>query len=344
MEIGVCGFGYSGSGAVICLLKEYDGINYLDSNKVFEFTISYIPDGLEDLEYNLCINPSKGTRCDIAFYRFHQLINFYEKSYNRITHNNFRRFAEDYIADILQVKWKAFRVFELERTKSGMFLRRILGLTNTFFKKCKIDINCFPLKERYLSVYPSNFLPATKKFINKILTSGGEYNCLLLDQPFSAGNPLNSMRFFNDPRCIIVDRDPRDLYVMAKHVYGTNALFIPTDTVENFIEYYKSVRNDKLYKDSKIILKIQFEDLIYKYNDTVLKIESFLDFKIGRHAYINKFFDPKVSCANVNVYKLFPQDTDAIKEIETKLSEWLYDFPVDSDETFHGDLSQFTFM
>lgn len=344
MEIGVCGYGYSGSGAVICLLKEYEGINYLDGKTVFEFSISYVSDGLEDLEFNLCKNPSKGTRCDIAIYRFKKLVDFYERSYNRITNNQFRRFANDYITDLIQAKWKAYRVFEYERSKTGMLVRRILGMINTIVKKRGIDYNCFPIRERYLSIYPNNFVPATKKFINNILTSGGDYNCLLLDQPFSIGNPLNSMRFFEDPKCIIVDRDPRDLYVMAKNIYGTNALFIPTDTVDNFIEYYKRVRDDKLYKNSNNILKIQFEDLIYKYHDTVSKIEEFLEFKIGKHVDSYRYFNPAISCANVNVYRSFPQDEEAIGLIENHLSMWLYDFPTETNENAVQNLNQFTFM
>ena len=98
MELGVCGYGYTGSGALVSLLKEFDGISFLGGN-VFEFTLSYTNDGLEDLEFSLCTNPSKGTRCDTAIYRFKLLVDMYERSYNKFTQGNFREIAYKYLAD-----------------------------------------------------------------------------------------------------------------------------------------------------------------------------------------------------------------------------------------------------
>lgn len=38
---------------------------------------------------------------------------------------------------------------------------------------------------------------------------------ICLDQPFSGNNPENSFKFYNNPYAIIVDNDPRDLYLAA---------------------------------------------------------------------------------------------------------------------------------
>ena len=97
MILGICGYGYTGSGAVISLLKEFEGVNYLHNKDVQEFTLSYISDGIEDLEFNLVSNPSKGTRCDVAVYRFKLLIDFYERNYNRFTNKKFKKYSYEYL-------------------------------------------------------------------------------------------------------------------------------------------------------------------------------------------------------------------------------------------------------
>ena len=254
--------------------------------------------------------------------------------------------AEGYLSDLTQVTFKAVRVFEYERSpyRIKRYERLIRGFLSRWLKNHNLPCRTFPLVDRYLSVYPDNFLERTRKFVSDILTSSGSYNCLLLDQPFSVGNPLNSMKFFNDPRCIIVDRDPRDLYVMVKNVYGMNAMFIPSDTVEHFIEYYRRIHDDRLWKGSDKILRIQFEDLIYKYDETVNAIKAFVGPVLGSHVRPKQFFKPEVSIANTNVFGKFPQDAGAIKRIEEELPEYLYPFDNEkSSSKTDVDLNYFTY-
>lgn len=346
MELGVCGFGYTGSGAVSSMLKEFDGTTCLPGKYGYEFTLSYVTDGLEDLEFNLCQNPSKGARCDIAIYRFGLLINTLERGYNRFTKGKFRELAEDYIKDITQVKFKAVRVFELERSPRIIkrYERLVRGMLSRWLKNHNLPSRTFPLTDRYLSVFPENFTERTKKFVEEILTVDNKYECLLLDQPFSVGNPLNSMKFFKDPKCIIVDRDPRDLYVMVKNVYGMNAMFIPSDTVEHFIEYYKRIHDNRLWNDSDKVLYIRFEDLIYQYEETKNRIKQFVGPVLGEHTKQKEFFKPEVSIANTNVFCNFPDDAEAIKKIEKELSEYLYAFENYGDNGKRNvDLNYFTY-
>ena len=121
MIIGVCGYGYTGTGAVFSLLKEYSDVKCLPGGRDdIEFTISYVPDGLEDLEYHLCINPSKGVGCDSAIYRYQLLINDFSRSHNRFTDNRFRTISEAYIESIIQVKYTAYRTFEYDRSSCAL--------------------------------------------------------------------------------------------------------------------------------------------------------------------------------------------------------------------------------
>lgn len=343
MEIGVCGYGYTGSSALVSLLREFSNVTFLDGGEDFEFTLSYTPDGLEDLEFNLVNNPSKGVRSDISIYRFLLLVDLLERSYNKFTNNTFRQLTQDYLSKLIQVQYKGIRIFEYERSHWKRIEKMARMLVYIKLKKKNIDVRCFPYRNRYLSIYPDDFEEYTKQYVTKILNANGNYDCILLEQPFSCGNPLNSMRFFNNPRCIIVDRDPRDLYVLCKRVFGTSALFIPTNTVEEYIEYYKRLRDDRQWRDSSIVKKIQFEDLIYKYDETVETVSSFLN-GIGDHVNKQKFFKPDFSRKNTNIFNHFKEDSEDIVKIEQELVPWLYHFPEDSGNDEATDLNSFTFL
>ena len=42
---------------------------------------------------------------------------------------------------------------------------------------------------------------------------------LVLDQPFSGNNPQASFPYFENPRAVVVDRDPRDYYLFVKNLF-----------------------------------------------------------------------------------------------------------------------------
>ena len=80
--LGVCGFGYSGSGAVVDLLKNNDNIMYPE---IGEFTLTYLPDGLKDLRYNLFDNCSRFFSSDVAIMRVRRRVYLMcvEKAYTK---------------------------------------------------------------------------------------------------------------------------------------------------------------------------------------------------------------------------------------------------------------------
>lgn len=343
MEIGVGGYGYTGSSAVFSLLQEFNNVRYIDGGEDFEFTLSYAPDGLEDLEFSLVDNPSKGMRCDIAIYRFLCLIDMLERSYNRFTKGQFRELTNAYLSNLIQVEWDAIRVFEYTYTPRKRIEKLLRMRLQVFLKKKGLDIRCFPLRRRFLSIFPDAFVEKTRKYVTSILESDGKYDCIVLNQPFSVGDPLRSMKFFMDPKFIVVDRDPRDLYVLCKNVFGIGALFIPTDSVEHFIDYYKRIHDDRKWKGAKNILRVQFEDLLYRYEDTIDAIKVFLGDAIGDHLTPKKYFDPEFSIKNTNIFSNFPQDSSDIARIEKELQPWVYNFPARPCNS-STDLNSFTFM
>ena len=65
---------------------------------------------------------------------------------------------------------------------------------------------------------------------------------IVLDQPFEGNNPEQSFPFFYDPYAIIIDRDPRDLYLEYKYSTFVDMKFFPHSNVDEFILYYKNLR------------------------------------------------------------------------------------------------------
>ena len=93
----------------------------------------------------------------------------------------------------------------------------------------------------YYSVEPENFYEEAKKYINNILEAMGVdlSRPVCLDQPFEGNAPQQSFPFFDDPYAVVIDRDPRDLYLAGKYTKDPNFKFTPKKNVDDFIIYYK---------------------------------------------------------------------------------------------------------
>ena len=149
----------------------------------------------------------------------------------------------------------------------------------------------------YYSVEPENFYEEAKKYINNILEAMGVdlSRPVCLDQPFEGNAPQQSFPFFDDPYAVVIDRDPRDLYLAGKYTKDPNFKFTPKKNVDDFIIYYKNLRKNQK-NDNQRILRVNFEDLIYCYEDSIKKIEEFLN--LGEHIREKQIFDPEKSINN----------------------------------------------
>ena len=100
---------------------------------------------------------------------------------------------------------------------------------------------------------------------------------------------------------------------------------MPIDTVENFVKYYRSIRDNQPYKEKNDkILCIKFEDMVYHYDETTKMIRDFLH--LPENPNPKSVFDPALSIANTQVWKRFPQFAKDIEYIERELPEYLFDY------------------
>ena len=334
-EIGICGFGYSGSGAVIDLLKEYPEVYVADK---VELSFIYKPDGLEDLMRAISTSPSRYFSSDSAIRRFIQFMSRSKKQYNKCTNGEFDKIYRNFIESIIQVVWYgSTSVHFYQDSDFSFFFRQHLSRLLRFWIERfigKISIKCWPDKKMFYSyLTEEEFLLRAKTFVGDFIQSMSDNCCvnkIVLDQPFCANNPQKSFKFFNNPKAILVTKDPRDLYLLAKNALGYQGHFIPTDNVNTFIRYYEGLMKSISLKDDDNILIINFEDLIYSYDNTRKKIEIFLELSpiVGRKE--KKFF-PEKSINNTQLWRKYGGFEKDINLIEKELKPYLFSF---------GDYSQ----
>lgn len=140
--------------------------------------------------------------------------------------------------------------------------------------------------------------------------------------------PIQAMdecsRYFDDIRIIATERDPRDIYLTAKHRWMT--LDYPCKDVDIYCKYYKWLRGTIKEALNTKVLKIQFEDLVFNYDKTVAEIEDFLEISSKYHINPKTKFIPEKSAAGCNLKSMYVEDANEIRVIEQKLSKWLYKF------------------
>lgn len=347
MIIGTCGFCSTGSSAVSDYLKEFDENQVLDD---MEFTIPYRPDGLLDLEYHLVQNPCRDDGSSIAIPRFRRLMKRQNRSFHKkygISLDQLQSNVDDFINQLVQFRWYGTRRSDTELYPSNFYFyignlvmkRRVIPWINTKLGRC---VDMYPYRDLEVSVNPPTFTQASKQFVKNLLSfMGGDFTKnIVLDQPFIGDDPLKTFHFYDNPKAIVVDRDPRDNYLFTKKMLYKTGKYIPVDTVENFVKYYRLLRDGRPYKnDSDKILRMHFEELVYDYDVATSKIRQFCE--LGSNPHPLTIFDPQVSMPNTQLFLRFPEFAKDISYIEKELPEYLFDFdkyprPTLKEEMFEG--------
>lgn len=347
MVIGTCGFCSTGSSAVSDYLKEFNETSVPDG---IEFTYAYLPDGLLDLEHHLTKCVSRDDSSAISIPRFRRLINSnanYIIANSKLSKNQLDSIVNDFINEIVPFRWRGsnrtdsqlFPGWFRRYVGSSLFSQRIIPFLNKRKHKC---VDCYPYRNMDVSLYPENFIESARKFVDRMLEGMGAdlSKIVVLDQPFPGNDPMQCFHFFGEAKAIIVDRDPRDNYIFAKEFLYKKGRFMPTNNVQEFVEYYKLVRRrNPANPDDERILRIHFEDMVYNYDNATKIIRDFCGLPDNPRPL--SIFNPKLSIANTQLILRFPQYAEDVKYIEENLSEFLFDFtkyptPDNSGKMFMG--------
>lgn len=343
MIIGACGFGATGSSVITDYLKEFDEVIVKDD---LEFTYVTGIDGLLYLERAVMYPYNRTTDSIYAIKRFMELVESKKYSYQRhgLSADVFDKSAKQFIDSITTAKWYWLYGGKKFRYRSRYFFHAIMfrNIIPKREQKTGHRANCWPLTEVRISVKPDNFYDAARKHVDELLSAMGldQNKIIALDQPFAGNNPQACFPFYKDPYAVVVDRDPRDLYVFGKTKLMGKMYFFPIETVEDFIAYYRALRKGQPYEQpDPRVLRLRFEDMVYEYDKTTAKLREFLH--LPENPRPKSVFDPNLSIANTQVFKRFPQFTDEVKKIEKALPEYCFDFskypePDFTKKMFHG--------
>lgn len=329
MIIGACGFGATGSSVVTDYLNEFDGIQVKDN---FEFAYVSGINGLVYLERTL-MNPINRTGDSIyAIGQFKKRVFKFKHLYEKygLTAKTFQQSADEFVNAITMAKW--YWHSRYANSKKYSPLRIIAKIIEHKYipdweRKHGQRYTKWPLTEVSLSIRPDNFYEAAQKHVDDILSGIGldTNGIIALDQPFPGNNPQVCFPYFDDPYAVVVDRDPRDLFVFGKTKLMGKMHFFPIDNVEDFITYYGCLRKNQPYlQDNPRILRLRFEDMVYEYDNTTAILREFLH--LPENPRPKSVFDPSLSIANTQVFKRFPQFAEDVKKIEEALPEYLFDF------------------
>lgn len=324
----------TGSSAVTDFVSEFGSV-YSFTNEEFRFIQD--PDGISDLEFNLleCFNRHNSGH---SLKRYKKLVDFYcgnilGRKYSAFFGDKWKKYSYSYIDELVDFSYPGWWQYDLyDRGNFFYFRKRILNkfLHMTIWRN-NIDrqINTMKNEITYCS-HPTEekFLSATRKYIELLFSSviPDDKDIMMVDQLLPPMNLKRYLRYFNNNiQVVIVDRDPRDVFVLDKYIWKDGIL--PSD-VDTFCKWFLYTRYHRKTEniDTEQIKFIRFEDLIYKYEETTSKLVKWLGLAKKDHTRKKEIFQPDVSINNTQTWKKHPEAVEEVKTIENKLAGYLYDF------------------
>ena len=335
------GFYKTGSTAVFELLKEYDACTTgIVGDNEYEHLLLYTPNGLFDLEDKLLLGNSIH-RSDEAVSSFYtEMLRLNDNdfawfgNYKKITNNQFMPLVERFVESITDIKLKCNWSYDYLYTKFS--LKHLLGsIKNVLLNK---PVNGHFAKQivyrkknvtRYCYCTPEEFYEKAENFFSDYckLFNDSPDKLLVLDHCILPGNVGRTQKYLKKLKTIIVDRDPRDvyLYIMKEFKCGGLNSRVPYD-VEEFILFWKRLREISEIEQSENVLIIKYEDLFYKYDETVKNIEEFCGIESSSHINCYKYFNPNNANKYLATFKDCTEYKKEISYIEKELTEYLYEF------------------
>lgn len=333
MRIITCtGYYGTGSSAVTDFVTEFDTVKSMGD---YEFRFLHDPDGVADLQYHLVEHHNRHNSGH-AVKRFKRLVDFHAgnrlvKRYEAFFHGQWKTLSYQYIDSLVDFSFKGWWQYDLLDRGVGYYYRKLL--INKLYKltlgrRTEHVLNVLPNEITYAS-HPTReeFTEKTKAYLSALMQAANPENApmLMVDQLLPPSEVWRFLPYFDDIRLVVVERDPRDIYTQQK--FSERSAIVPTDTPEIFCKWYRYTRahrKTEVYDPERVLL-IQFEDLIYRYEDTAHKLCDFLGLQEEDHAHKKEKFDPARSIKNTRQWERYDIGAD-IAYIEKELAEYIYDY------------------
>ena len=339
----IVGQGWTGSSAVVHYLSEFRGILQYGS----EFRLIKDPGGIIELE-SVLIDHWTNFNTSAAIKRFIQLANMHARKNrfkfmgeylqigfdnNKFSNGNFMKLAEQYVDDLSFLRFPGNWFMD----DCGKTARRILW--------DNIKRRLGYSKEEFFMVHPERdkFIKATRKYVNSIIEEfnlwaggnlkvkdgGSNIDWVIFDQAIWPQAYLKALDYFENAKIIVVDRDPRDVYLSIAGIESKNPVtnfrsYVPRDP-ESFARFYRKQRENTRVDNVPSVLRISFEDFNLKHEETSALVRNFLNLDVQDHLIPRTFYKKEFSMSRIGKWRNCSNEvSEAIKIISGTLPEYCY--------------------
>lgn len=325
----------TGSSAVTDYISEFSGVKSLTN---YEFRFAHDPDGISELEYNLVENFNRHNSGH-ALKRYKKLVDYYGdhllvRRYEPFFQNQWKKLSYEYISSLTDFTYKGCWQYDYyDRGPSFEFWHKLPNriLKKTIWRNSEKGISTLK-NEITFAAHPSEekFLFCTRQYTSALMQAANKENApiLMIDQALPSSNIQRHLRYFTNMQVVVTDRDPRDVFLLSKYVWKDAVVPKDVDTFCKWFAYARSNRNQEQW-DKKKILFIQFEDLIYKYNETTSMLKDWAGLDEADHVNPKKQLDPDRSIKNTRLWIQHAEYKAEADEIAKLLPEYLYNFSVE---------------
>ena len=299
LNINVCivaGYGWSGSGAVIDALREIKSVKTFD----VEYRAIKDPYGLIDLERALTDNWDL-LNSDFALQNFIKLSEMhgnknakytkYRMSYGEKINKNFSQLTDKYVQSLIK---SDLRFTWWQRYIHSTWFENI-------WAKFIARLGVVPVG--YLTIADKEeFLAKTTLYLENLFDLRDEA-LVVLDQAVSPNNIELGLKYFKNPRMIVVDRNPYDVLADLRVNMALMGKKDARNSVDDFITFYRESRSSlrKVLPDR--VKLVMFEDLVNNYSTIRSEIIDFIGLEQAKSLATFSIFDPKKSAKNIGIYK-----------------------------------------
>ena len=322
-KIACVGYHATGAGVIDDLFREFD--NVTQGSYEVECRLLQDPDGISDLEYNIVQNPHR-LNSGFAIKRFEKYVKRTNRTYKKIFGRRWKELSFEYAKQIAKIDYQGYwhgDIWLLNPVLQYYHLfRRALSKIAPKKLKKPAYYNYFPWLHTYHACMGEDeFLEATRDYIDRLCDAmnpeGKEY--VMLDQLYAPGNLARYMRYVRDSKVVVVDRDPRDVYIFQKLIKEHT---LPP-TAEDFCVVYRDSRVKISEVSPDDCLYITFEELIFDYEDSIKRVMEFVGVSPEHHVAPKTRFDPAISIKNTRLWEKHPEYADDVRIIEERLSDYL---------------------
>ena len=194
----------------------------------------------------------------------------------------------------MRITWRELLKTPFEKNLSRV--KNLIGLKQT-------------MPKTRLLVSQKKFLEAVKKMHDNLFQVYANNKPTILNQAGSGWNPIESTKYFNNHKTILITRDPRDQYLEIKH-------FKKGSSVIGFIDWYKEMQSRLKLINDENTLQIKFEDFV-NYNKEYINIICDLELSSNVKSIYN------VELSKKNVYKFRYHKDREIQLIENHLKDYI---------------------